>query len=235
MDNATATSTASSTSDDQYIKSRREHRRYINSFNPEFRLPGVAKVFRYMFTTPKNTNLPATNEELDRTLPIIRHTPEEILKTTSGLRFIWIGHATCFIQMDDFTFLTDPVFHTHCGATPSTGPKRYRPAALTVDALPDNLEAVVISHNHYDHLDQPSVQSLNERYGNKLTWFCGQGGGEWFRDCNIQNIIELDWWEEWEHPVEELINLINFSIISILFPLEKQKYRNRILSSTALV
>ena len=202
MDNATAASTTSSTCDDQYMRSRRERRRYTNSFNPEFKLPGLAKIFCYMFTTPKNTNLPATHEELDRTLPIIRHTPEEVMKTTPGLRFIWIGHATCLIQMDDFTFLTDPVFDTYCGATPSTGPKRYRPAALTIDELPDNLEAVVISHNHYDHLDNLSVQRLNERYGNKLTWFCGQDGGEWFRDCHIQNVIELNWWEEWEHPVE---------------------------------
>jgi N-acyl-phosphatidylethanolamine-hydrolysing phospholipase D len=103
--------------------------------------------------------------------------------------------------MDDFMFLTDPVFSDRCGITANIGPKRYRPPALTVDDLPDKLEAIVISHNHYDHLDYPSVMSLHKRYGNALTWFCGLGVSQWFRDCHIENVVELDWWEEWKHPV----------------------------------
>ena len=192
---AAAASTTSSTSDDQYVKSRREHGRYVNSFNPEFRLPSVGTLLRWGLFTKDNTHLPANDEELDRSLPVIKHSADEIVKNTPGLRFIWIGHATCLVQMDDFIFLTDPVFCARCGAKPYIGPKRYRPPALTVVDLPEKLEAVVISHNHYDHLDYPSVQSLNSRYGSKLTWFCGQGGRQWFLDCAIENVIELDWWK----------------------------------------
>jgi len=56
-------------------------------------------------------------------------------------------------------------------------------------------------------LDYPSVKSLNERYGNKLTWFCGQGLRQWFHDSRIENVVELDWWEEWKHPTKEHIQI----------------------------
>ncbi|CAF1198695.1 unnamed protein product [Rotaria sordida] len=199
--------TDSGISDDELIKSKKEHNRYINSFNPKFKLPGYATVFRWMVGAPNNTRLPANIEELNKLLPVIKHEPHEIVKMSPGLRFIWIGHATCLVQIDDFIFLTDPVFSDQCGITPKIGPKRFRPPALTINDLPDRLEAIVISHNHYDHLDQPSVKSLNERYGNQLTWFCGQGGRQWFLDIHIENVIELDWWEEWKHPEKEHVKI----------------------------
>ncbi|CAF0813172.1 unnamed protein product [Adineta steineri] len=192
---------------DGYVKSRIENGCYVNAFNPEFKMPSFPTVLRWMFGAPNNTNLPRNTEELNNALPIIKHQPNEIVTNSSGLRFIWIGHASCFVQMDDFTFLTDPVFSDRCGITPFIGPKRYRPPALTVDDLPDKLEAVVISHNHFDHLDYPSVVSLNRRYGNKLTWFCGQGLKKWFLDCHIENVVELDWWEEWTHPTKNHIKI----------------------------
>jgi N-acyl-phosphatidylethanolamine-hydrolysing phospholipase D len=190
-----------SSSNDELVRSRREDGRYVNSFNSEFKMPSYAVLFRFIFRTTDNTRLPADIEELNRELPVIKHTPEEVVKTSPGLRFIWIGHASCLVQMDDFIFLTDPVFSDRCGITQKIGPQRYRPPALTVTDLPDKLEAIVISHNHYDHLDHQSVISLNERYGNQLTWFCGQGTREWFLDCHIENVVELDWWGEWKHPV----------------------------------
>ena len=196
----TATKTNDIYSDDQLTKSRIENCQYVNSFNPEFQLFKFTTLVRFLFSK-NNTNLPADPEELDESLPVIKHEKHEILKDGPGLRFIWIGHASCLVQMDDFIFLTDPVFSERCGIKPQIGPKRYRPPALTVNDLPDELEAVIISHNHYDHLDYPSVRSLHERYGNTLTWFCGQGGGEWFRNCQIENVVELDWWEDWIHPV----------------------------------
>jgi N-acyl-phosphatidylethanolamine-hydrolysing phospholipase D len=200
MAEASAT-TSNSSSDDGLVKSRMENGRYINSFNPEFKLPGFTTILRWMAGSPNHTNLPADIAELDKLLPVIKPNPDEIWKTTPGLRFIWIGHASCLVQMDDFMFLTDPVFSDRCGITAQVGPKRFRPPALTVDDLPDKLEAIVISHSHYDHLDYPSVKSLHERYGNALTWFCGLGLRQWFVDCHIENVVELDWWGEWKHPV----------------------------------
>ncbi|CAF1465563.1 unnamed protein product [Adineta steineri] len=200
-----STTTIDNSADNESIKaSQRENGGFVHSFNPKFRIPNLLKAGRWL-VTKDNTGLPTDIEELNRTLPIIKHKSEEILKRSPGLRFLWIGHASCLVQIDDFMFLTDPVFSERCGLSQQIGQKRYRPAALTIDDLPDELEAIVISHNHFDHLDYESVQSLNARYGNKLTWFCGIGGRQWFINCFIKNVVELDWWQEWVHPTKEHI------------------------------
>src|SRR5579871_6079024 len=93
--------------DSELVKSRIEHGRYINSFNPEFKLPGYTTFLRWILNAPNNTRLPADIEELNKVLPVIKPNPDEIVKTSPGIRFIWIGHATCLVQMDDFIFLTD--------------------------------------------------------------------------------------------------------------------------------
>ena len=195
------TTTNTTLSEDEYVKSRMEHGRYINSFNPKFKMPGKSTMLKWVVFSPNHTNLPRDPEELDQILPVHKPDANELAKPTSGVRFVWIGHATCLVQVEGFMFITDPVFSDRCGVTPRIGPKRFRPPALTAAELPEELEAVVISHNHYDHLDYPSVKSLNDRYGKKLTWFCGQGGGAWFTDNGIENVVELEWWEEWKHPV----------------------------------
>ena len=208
----TLTTTDSVPSDDEFVPSRLEGGRYVNSFNAHFKMPGYATILRWMLGAPNNTNLPAEINELDRVLPVIKPNRAEIHRTTPGLRFIWIGHASCLVQMNDFMFITDPLFSDRCGVTPKIGPKRYRPPALTVEDLPDELEAVMISHSHFDHLDEPSVRSLNARYGDKLTWFCGRGGKPWFVSCGMQNVVELDWWEQWIHPVR-LVFLRQFILL----------------------
>lgn len=201
--------------EDEYIPARREKGRFINSFNPKFKLPGFATVLRWMVGEPNNTNLPHDPAQLDEILPVIQHEKNEIFQEKTGLRFLWIGHATCLVQMDDFIFITDPLFGTRCGATPHIGPKRFRPPALTVDQLPDDLKAVVISHNHFDHLDYPSVQALNHRYGKSLHWFCGEGLRQWFVDSGVENVTELTWWQDISHPVRTSIE--SFSLSSSVF------------------
>ena len=174
---------------------------FSNTFNPNFKTPNALSAAYWCLWSKNNTSLPTDIKELNKTLPVEYPNRDKIWKESGGIRFIWIGHASCLVQIDNFMFLTDPVFSDRCGLTPQLGQKRYRPPALTIDDLPDQLDAVLISHNHFDHLDSPSVRLLNRRYGNSLTWFCGLGGRQWFINESIDNIIELDWWEEWQHPV----------------------------------
>lgn len=76
--------------------------------------------------------------------------------TDNSIQVTWLGHASVLVQMAGISLLTDPVFSDRCGPSvlrhlPGV-PQRYRPCPCTVDLLPE-IDAVVISHSHYDHLD----------------------------------------------------------------------------------
>ena len=112
-----------------------------------------------------------------------------------GIRVTWIGHATVLVQFDGVTVLTDPIFSERCAPTQMFGPKRYRPTPCSIEELP-KINAVVISHNHYDHLDYNSVKRLNDRFGENLRWYVPIGLAGWMKDSHCNNVIELDWWQE---------------------------------------
>lgn len=79
-----------------------------------------------------------------------------------GIRHMWVGHATSLVQMDGVRFMTDPIFSCRCSFSNKIGRQRYRPPPCSIDDLP-SLDFIVISHNHYDHLDYKTVVALNER------------------------------------------------------------------------
>ncbi len=81
---------------------------------------------------------------------------------------VWIGHATFLVNVDGTNILTDPVFSKRASPLRLAGPKRYIPAAIPLDRLPE-IDVVTISHNHYDHLDIRALKKLFER--NKDTIF----------------------------------------------------------------
>ena len=101
--------------------------------------------------------------------------------------------------MDGITILTDPIFSNRASFTQLIGPHRYRKPAVTVDGLP-KIDAVVISHNHFDHLDSNSIKDLNNRFGSQLFWFVPLGLSQWMRDVGCVNVIELDWWQSAHIP-----------------------------------
>lgn len=72
--------------------------------------------------------------------------------TDDEIRVTWLGHASVLVQMDGISLLTDPVFSNQCGPRWLPGCERYRRCPCSVENLPD-IDAVVVSHNHYDHLD----------------------------------------------------------------------------------
>ena len=69
------------------------------------------------------------------------------------------------------------------------------PVYFRLSELPD-VDAIVISHNHYDHLDYNSVVALNKRFGSSLRWFVAQGQAQWMKNNGCENVTELSWWEE---------------------------------------
>ena len=103
----------------------------------------------------------------------------------------WIGHATLLMQMEHVTFLTDPVWSNRPSPVPVMGPSRFVAPGLAIDDLPP-IDFVLISHNHYDHLDVPTLSALAKRSAD-TTFFVPLGNADLLLSNGISNVQELDW------------------------------------------
>ncbi|MGC3996876.1 MAG: MBL fold metallo-hydrolase [Anaeromyxobacter sp.] len=112
----------------------------------------------------------------------------------SGLRVTWLGHSTLLLELDGFRLLTDPVWGERASPWRFAGPRRFQPAPVSIDALPA-LDAVLLSHDHYDHLDLPTIQALARR---PVTFVTALGVGAHLEAWGVPpaRILELDWWED---------------------------------------
>ncbi|CAM9454379.1 unnamed protein product [Lampetra planeri] len=174
--------------------------RFVNPWST-WRKPDKKQALKWMLTEEDFSKVPAA-EELQRTLPVHKPYFVEGAGGSGGgsppesVRVTWLGHACVLVELEGFSFLTDPVFSERASPVGFAGPRRYRPAPCTVAQLPEGLDAVLISHNHYDHLDHNSVVQLNRRYGTRLSWFVPLGLAGWMQDTGCENVHELDWWSE---------------------------------------
>jgi N-acyl-phosphatidylethanolamine-hydrolysing phospholipase D len=110
----------------------------------------------------------------------------------------WIGHATVLVQSGGLNILTDPVFSERASPLAFVGPRRAQPPGIALADLPP-IDVVVISHNHYDHLDRTSVILLNERSGGRTLFLVPLGLKPFFLQQGISNLVELDWWDSHRH------------------------------------
>jgi L-ascorbate metabolism protein UlaG (beta-lactamase superfamily) len=112
----------------------------------------------------------------------------------SGLRVTWLGHSTVLLEIDGHRVLTDPVFSPRASPLAWIGPKRWYPPPLPLSQVPA-VDAVVISHDHYDHLDQPTIEAIK---GWKAAFVVPLGVGAHLEYWGVpkEKIVELDWWEE---------------------------------------
>ncbi|WPG99765.1 Hypothetical protein R9X50_00258400 [Acrodontium crateriforme] len=137
----------------------------------------------------------------DTTPPTVPVRKPEFLPTrhTDKLRATWLGHACYYVEFPGgLRVLFDPVFTDRCSPFSWMGPKRYTEAPCQLDDIPF-VDAVVISHNHYDHLSLPTVLQLAQKNPN-AHFFVPLGNKDWFSNTSIpdKNVTELDWWEEAE-------------------------------------
>lgn len=105
----------------------------------------------------------------------------------------WLGHATLLLRINGLYMLTDPVFSRRASPLTVYGPLRRTPPALQLNELPV-LDAVFISHNHYDHLDSATIRRLRRQFP-QLQFFVPLGLGSWFARRGITRVVELDWWQ----------------------------------------
>jgi len=122
----------------------------------------------------------------------------DTLTTARAPQVTWIGHSTFLLQVDGLNILTDPIFSERASPVGFAGPKRTTPPAINLAQLPP-IDLVLISHNHYDHLDKPSVKALQTKQsGNPPKYFVPLGQKAWFSKLGITQVSELDWWDSVE-------------------------------------
>ena len=120
----------------------------------------------------------------------------------SGLRATWLGHSTVLIEIAGRRVLTDPVWGQRASPLRVAGPKRFQPVPVALKAMPP-IDLVVLSHDHYDHLDYPTVRELG-RMGVPFVTSLGVGAHLEAFGVPGERVVELDWWESWTLPGAEL-------------------------------
>jgi len=173
----------------RYSKSENhEDGKFINLGHVTAEMSGgdMLKAIRGMFKRiPNATPKPITVAKADST---------EIANYTGDTRFIWFGHSAFLLQINGKNLLLDPMFGDVPAPHPWLGGKRFsKGLPITIEKLP-KIDAVLISHDHYDHLDYGSIKKLKHKVG---TFFTPLGLGAHLLKWGVaeENIVELDWWQ----------------------------------------
>jgi L-ascorbate metabolism protein UlaG (beta-lactamase superfamily) len=120
----------------------------------------------------------------------------------SGLRATWLGHSTVLLEIAGVRVLTDPVWGPRASPSRLVGPKRFQPVPVALGAMP-SVDLILISHDHYDHLDYPTIRALAAWEAPFVT---SLGVGAHLEAWGVppKRIVELDWWESYTLPGAEL-------------------------------
>jgi L-ascorbate metabolism protein UlaG (beta-lactamase superfamily) len=132
-------------------------------------------------------------------LPVVGDTAARLARpAASGLRVTWLGHSTTLVEIDGAAVLTDPMWSERASPSRWFGPKRFHAPPLPLEALP-RIDAVVISHEHYDHLDMATVRALAAR-GVPFHVPLGIGAHLTAWGVPATQIVEHDWWQDARLP-----------------------------------
>jgi len=128
-------------------------------------------------------------------VPVLRVDKEALVAAPppSGLRAFWLGHSSTYLEIDGLRILLDPVFAERVSPFP-VGPRRFHPPPIALADLP-RIDAVLISHDHYDHLDMDTVRHLAQR-GSRFFVPLGIGAHLELWGVPVAQIEELEWWQE---------------------------------------
>lgn len=148
---------------------------------------GFGHVLRWKLSGKRAVSWPRYVE-----VPAAEQPPERV---TTSTRITFVNHATVLIQMGGLNILTDPVWSPSVGPTSVLGQRRHKPAGISFAALPP-IDLVLISHNHYDHLDLPTLQMLQRRDAPLI--LCGLGTARLLREHGVPRGRDLDWWQSVE-------------------------------------
>jgi L-ascorbate metabolism protein UlaG (beta-lactamase superfamily) len=124
--------------------------------------------------------------------PLTPYPPPPPQVVPGAIAATFVGHSTFLLRTANAVILTDPMFETHAGPFGRLGPRRAHPPALRLDSLPIP-DIVLVSHNHYDHLQPSSLRRCTQ--GAEPQFVTALGLGAVLRRMTLQNVIELDWWD----------------------------------------
>ena len=134
------------------------------------------------------------NREPDSGLPVMTRSASDFDAPSDELRVTWLGHSTMLVEMDSIRILIDPVFGDYASPGRLFGVKRFYDLPLRLEDLPP-LDAVVFSHDHYDHLNEYTVKALRDRVP---LFIMPLGLGAHLESWGVspERIMEMDWWDE---------------------------------------
>lgn len=157
-------------------------------FNLHHREPrGFGDFLRWRFTREQGPWGPPAEG------PIGDAPPERVGK--GEMRVTFVNHATVLIQMDGMNLLTDPIWSERCSPLSWAGPRRFRPPGIRFEDLPP-IDAVLISHNHYDHLDIATLLRLKATHAPRV--FTPLGNAAFLEGERIPGAVDMDWWDRGE-------------------------------------
>jgi L-ascorbate metabolism protein UlaG (beta-lactamase superfamily) len=118
--------------------------------------------------------------------------------SVSGLRATWLGHSTVLLELDGLRVLTDPVWGPRASPSTLAGPRRFQPVPIRLREMPP-VDVVIVSHDHYDHLDYPTIRALAK---SDVPFVTSLGVGSHLEAWGVppERIVELDWWESHRLP-----------------------------------
>jgi L-ascorbate metabolism protein UlaG (beta-lactamase superfamily) len=153
--------------------------RYFNPGGEEVR--GLRDVLKWKLATRPQRS--------PRMIPVLPSVPPESVELLK-LSITMVNHSTVLIQTSGTNFLTDPIWSTHCSPVPFAGPRRHRMPGVEFDNLP-SIDTVLLSHNHYDHLDLPTLRRLAKR--GVARFVAPLGVAAFLKQHGIGPVRELDW------------------------------------------
>ena len=149
---------------------------------------------------PSLTDFLCGGERRVPTAPLPSQDPREAWQRqpSDGLRATWLGHSTVLVEIGGARLLTDPVWGRRASPSQLAGPKRFQPVPVPLKALP-TIDAVLLSHDHYDHLCLPTVRALAKT---NIPFVTSLGVGAHLQAFGVpaERITELDWWESHTIP-----------------------------------
>jgi N-acyl-phosphatidylethanolamine-hydrolysing phospholipase D len=165
----------------------------------EFSGRSLADVLRWRWAAARQHLPPPPRQPTPQVAPDLAFVQANARAGAHGMQpaVTWLGHASTLVQLGGLSLLLDPVFSDRVSPVPFAGPRRHQPPGMALGQLP-HIDAVLVSHNHYDHLDDASLRALARQPGGAPLVVVPLGLRGWCAARGLTRVAELDWWQSTE-------------------------------------